>query len=402
MRRRVVVTGAGVVTSIGAGREAFWDALAAMRSGAERIVVEGIGDLVAFPAPADDAEERFGRKEARRMDRAGRLAATAAALALEDAGDLALPGTRVGSATGSAHGGAETIHEAYRAFFERGPDRISPFSIPLGLPNSAAGAVARAHRLYGPSTSIGTACAAGSDAIGTALRVIRDGSADAMVAGGADAALTPFVVAGYRKLGALSPGRGAPEAVCRPFDRARDGFVIGEGAGFLVLEEREHALARGARVLAELAGYGQSCDAGHLTDPDDTGAGPARAIRAALADAGVRPEQIAYVNAHATSTPAGDVAELRALAAAGLASAPVSSTKALHGHCLGAAGGVEAVAALMALVRGVLPAGANLDDPEVDATVDLVVSPRAADAEAVLSNSFGFGGHNAALIFRRG
>jgi 3-oxoacyl-[acyl-carrier-protein] synthase II len=401
MRRRVVVTGAGVVTSIGVGREEFWDALAAMRSGAERIEVEGVGAIVAFPAPADGVEERFGRKEARRMDHAGRLGVAAAALALDDAGDLGLQRTRVGAAVGSAHGGAETIHEAYRAFFERGPDRVSPFSIPLGLPNSAASAVARTHRLHGPSFSIGTACAAGSDAIGSALRAIRDGSADAMVAGGADAALTPFVIAGYRKLGALSPGHREPAAVSRPFDRARDGFVMGDGAGFLILEEREHALARGARVLAELAGYGQSCDAGHLTDPDETGAGPARAISIALADAGLAPAQIGYVNAHATSTPAGDIAELRALAAAGLANAPVSSTKSVHGHCLGAAGGVEAVAALMAVVRGVLPAGANLDDPEDDPPVDLVATPRAATCEAVLSNSFGFGGHNAALVFRR-
>jgi len=223
-----------------------------------------------------------------------------------------------------------------------------------------------------------------------------------MVAGGSEAPITPFVVAGYRKLGALSPGLGDPRTLSRPFDRARDGFVVGEGAGILVLEERDRAIARGARILAEVAGFGQTCDAGHLTDPDETGAGPARAVRLALEDAGLGPSDIGYVNAHATSTPAGDIAELRALAAAGLSGVPISSTKALHGHALGAAGGIEAVAALMALVRGVLPGGGNLDDPETDPPADLITSPRRADVDAVVSNSFGFGGHNAAVVFRRG
>jgi 3-oxoacyl-[acyl-carrier-protein] synthase II len=401
MRRRVVVTGAGVLSPIGTGREALWDGLEAMRSGASRIELEGFGSIVAFMAPADGAEERFGKKAARRMDRAGRLAAVTAAMALEDAGDLGLEPHQIGTAIGSAHGGAETMHEAYETFFLRGSDRLSPFAIPLGLPNTAASAVARENGLRGPSTSIGTACAAGSDAIGAALRLIRDGSAEAMVAGGAEAAVTPFVIAGYRKLGALSPGAGDPTLVSRPFDRTRDGFVMGEGAGMLVLEERERALARGANILAEVAGFGQSCDAGHLTDPDETGSGPARAVRLALADAGLGPEQIGYVNAHATSTPAGDIAELRALAAAGLQAAPISSTKSLHGHALGAAGGIEAVAALMAFGRDVLPAGANINDPETDPPADLIRTPRAARIDALLSNSFGFGGHNAALVFTR-
>lgn len=395
------MSGASVISPIGTGREALWDALQAMRSGAGRIELEGFGSIVAFMAPPDGAEERFGKKAARRMDRAGRLAAVTAALALEDAGDLQLEPHQIGTAIGSAHGGAETLHDAYETFFLRGSDRLSPFAIPLSLPNTAASAVARENNLLGPSTSIGTACAAGSDAIGAAYRLIRDGSAEAMVAGGAEAAVTAFVIAGYRKLGALSPGNGDPKLVSRPFDRARDGFVMGEGSGILVLEEREHALARGARILAEVAGYGQSCDAGHLTDPDETGSGPARAVRLALADAGLEPAQIGYVNAHATSTPAGDIAELRALAAAGLSHAPISSTKSLHGHALGAAGGLEAVAALMAFGRDVLPAGANVDDPEPDPAADIIRSPRPARIDALVSNSFGFGGHNAALVFKR-
>ena len=395
------MSGASVISPIGTGREALWDALQAMRSGAGRIELEGFGSIVAFMAPPDGAEERFGKKAARRMDRAGRLAAVTAALALEDAGDLQLEPHQIGTAIGSAHGGAETLHDAYETFFLRGSDRLSPFAIPLSLPNTAASAVARENNLLGPSTSIGTACAAGSDAIGAAYRLIRDGSAEAMVAGGAEAAVTAFVIAGYRKLGALSPGNGDPKLVSRPFDRARDGFVMGEGSGILVLEERGHALARGARILAEVAGYGQSCDAGHLTDPDETGSGPARAVRLALADAGLEPAQIGYVNAHATSTPAGDIAELRALAAAGLSHAPISSTKSLHGHALGAAGGLEAVAALMAFGRDVLPAGANVDDPEPDPAADIIRSPRPARIDALVSNSFGFGGHNAALVFKR-
>ena len=390
-----------MISPIGNGREELWDSLQAMRSGASRIELPGFGSMVAFMSPPDGAEERFGRKAARRMDRAGRLAAVSAAMALEDAGDLGLESRDIGTAIGSAHGGAETLHEAYETFYLRGADRLSPFAIPLSLPNTAASAVARENNLHGPSTSIGTACAAGSDAIGAAFRLIRDGFAEAMVAGGAEAAITPFVIAGYRKLGALSAGDGDPTRVSRPFDRARDGFVMGEGSGILVLEERERALARGARILAEVAGYGQSCDAGHLTDPDESGAGPARAVRLAIADAGLEPAAIGYVNAHATSTPAGDIAELRALAAAGLAHAPISSTKSLHGHALGAAGGVEAVAALMAFARDVLPAGANIDDPEPEPVADLVTTPRSVRIDALVSNSFGFGGHNAALVFKR-
>ncbi len=401
MGRRVVITGASVVCSLGTGRDAFWDALTGMRSGARRVEVDGVGEIVAFPAPETDAEERFGRRDARRMDRVGRLAAVTAALALEEAGDLGLDRGRFGTAVGCAHGGADTLHEAYTAFFERGADRVSPFAIPLGLPNSAASATARSHDLRGPSAAMATACAAGTDAIGFAFQAIRDGRADAMVAGGAEAAISPLIVAGYKKLGALSPGAGDPAAASRPFDRRRDGFVLGEGSGMLVLEARDLAIARGAPVLAELCGYGQSCDAAHLTDPDETGAGPATAIVAALADAGVAAGDVGYVNAHATSTSAGDLAELRAIAAAGLSGAAVSSTKGLHGHTLGAAGAIEAVACLMALVRGVIPAGANLDDPEPEPALDLVRQPRSEPVEVAISNSFGFGGHNACIVLRR-
>jgi 3-oxoacyl-[acyl-carrier-protein] synthase II len=336
------------------------------------------------------------------MDRCGQLAAAAGRQALEDAGELGLPPGRVGASVGSAHGGAATLYDAYQAYHERGADRVSPFAIPLSLTNVAASATARMNGLRGPSAAPCTACAAGADAIGAALALIRDDRADAMVAGGADAPLSPVIVSGYRSLGALASTKREAAAASRPFDAGRDGFVMAEGAGLLVLEEREHALRRGARIYAELAGYGSSCDAAHLTDPDETGEGPAVAIRQALTDAGIGPEAIGYVNAHATSTHAGDAAEARAIAAAGLTRAAVSSTKAMHGHTMGAAGGVEAIAALMPLVRGLVPPGINLESADPDGIVDLVgAEPRRIDTDATLSNSFGFGGHNAAIVLRR-
>jgi 3-oxoacyl-[acyl-carrier-protein] synthase II len=403
VRRRVVITGAGVVSSVGSGVQGFWDGLLEERSTASWIDVDGVGRVAAFVVPEeeDDARERFGQREARRMDRSGRLGAIAASLALEDAGDLGAEPERVGVSMGSVHGGAETLLEAHRALFERGADRVGPLAIPLSLANHPCAATARALGLKGPSAAPATACAAGSDAIGVALSMIREGRADAMVAGGADAPLSPLVVAGYLRVGALTRGEPLAERASRPFDRTRDGFVIGEGAGVLVLEERERALARGARIYAELAGYGSSCDAGHPTDPDATGEGPARAMRAALGDAGMEPDDIGYLNAHATSTLAGDTAEARAIERAGLAGAAVSSTKSAHGHALGGAGGVEAVATLLAFARDTLPATVNLDDPETEVPLDHVLTARPARVGAALSNSFGFGGHNACLAFAR-
>jgi 3-oxoacyl-[acyl-carrier-protein] synthase II len=402
VRRRVVITGAGIVSPIGAGVAAFWDALCDGRTGAGRVDLEGVGEINAFPVTeGEDARERFGVKDARRMDRSGRLAAVAAALAIDDAGPLGLDAERVGISIGSVHGGAETLLEAHRTFLERGPDRVTPLAIPSSLANHPCAAAARALALRGPSAAPATACAAGADAIGTAVSLIREGRAEAMVAGGADAPISPLVIAGYIKVGALSTEDAPAETASRPFDRARHGFVMGEGAGVVLLEERERALARGARIYAELAGYGTTCDADHPTDPDATGAGPARAMRIALDDAGLTAGDVGYVNAHATSTIAGDVAEARALQRAGLGEAAVSSTKSAHGHALGGAGGVEAVATLMAFARDTLPATLNLDDPDPEAPFDHVLEPRAARVSAALSNSFGFGGHNACLVFTR-
>lgn len=401
MSRRVVVTGLGVASPFGVSLDAFWDGVVDGRSGARTFEAEAFGPVAAVSVDgADDAVARFGARDARRMSRAGRLAAVAAADALEDAGLGDAPHDGIGLSLGCVHGGAEAWFAGHDTLRERGADRMSPLTVPLGLTNSPAAGAARVLGLTGPSLAVTTACAAASDAIGQALAAVRSGRADVVVAGGAEAPLSPLVIGGYAALGALSRGRDAAGASC-PFDAGRDGFVIAEGAGVIVLEAEEHARARGARVYGELAGYGSSCDAGHLTDPDPTGAGPARAIAQAMADAGIAAGDVDYVNAHATSTPVGDVAEARALVAAGLGACPVSSTKGALGHTLGAAGGVEAVACLLALTRGMVPPTANLRTPDPAVEVDLVREARPAALRVVMSTSFGFGGHNAVLAFRR-
>ena len=335
------------------------------------------------------------------MDRAGLLAVVAASQALADAGSPSIDPRRIGAVIANVHGGADTIHRSYAEFFRRGADRVSPFTIPLGLTNAPVAAVARILGLRGPSSTVATACAAGTDAIGLAVSLIRSGAADAMLAGGAEAPISPFIVAAYSQLGALSTSGRPPEEASRPFDRARDGFVIGEGAGIVYLEERERALDRGARILAEVVGYASNCDAGHLTQPDETGEGPAAAIKLAMADGHVAPASVGYLNAHATSTPLGDLAEARAITLAGLGSAAISSTKALHGHTLGASGGIEAIAALMPLVRDQLPPSWNLESSDIDCPLDYITTPRRATVNTTASNSFGFGGHNAVLVLER-
>jgi len=334
------------------------------------------------------------------MDRVGKLATLASAAALSDAGQTGIAAERISAAIGCVHGGAQTLHEAAVTLATRGAERVSPLSIPLGLSNSAVAAVARTLDVRGPTSVAGTACAAGTDAIAAGVELVRSGRADLVLAGGAEAPLTPLVVTGYRQLGALSQTDRAPHEASRPFDAERDGFVIGEGAGIVVIEEREHALARGAAIYAEIVGHASTCDAGHLTDPDPAGTGAARAITLALADAQVDADEVGYVNAHATSTRAGDAAEARALAASGLVDVPVSATKAAHGHALGAAGGIEAVVTALALHHQTLPATLNLEHPDTDVPLAHVYTPRPAPIEIAISNSFGFGGHNACLVMR--
>lgn len=398
-----MITGLGIVSPLGAGATTFWDALLSGASGAQRISLERVGVITAYPVEGVDeaARAHFGQREIRRMDRVGRLAAIASAMALDDAGPHGVDPERIGASIGSIHGGAQTLFDAHETLVTRGADRVSPLTIPLGLTNSAVAAAARVLGIQGPTSVTGTACAAGSDAIGTGIGLIRDGRADIVIAGGAEAPLSPLVVAGYRQLGALSQSERPPSEASRPFDRERDGFVMAEGAGVLILEDRIRALARGARIYAEVVGYASTCDAGHLTDPDPAGAGAARAIRLALADAGVAAEAVGYVNAHATSTPSGDRAEAHALCAAGVGHAAVSSTKSAHGHALGAAGGIEAIVTALSLASQTLPATLNLNSPDPDVTLDHVLTPRPAAIEIAISNSFGFGGHNACIVMRK-
>jgi 3-oxoacyl-[acyl-carrier-protein] synthase II len=402
MTRRVVITGLGIVSPLGSSVDTFWKSLMSGASGARRVALDGIADVTAFPVDGvdDAARARFGQREIRRMDRVGRLATLAAAAALSDSGEHGVPAERIGAMVGCVHGGAQTLHDAEVTLATRGAERVSPLAIPLGLTNSAVAAVARTLDLRGPTGVTGTACAAGTDAVGAGVELIRSGRADLALAGGAEAPLAALLVTGYRQLGALSQTQRPPQEASRPFDTARDGFVMGEGAGILVLEERERALSRGATVYAEVVGHASTCDAGHLTDPDPEGTGAARVIALALADAHVAADAVGYINAHATSTRAGDAAEARALAAAGLTTTPVSATKAAHGHALGAAGGIEAVVTALALLHQTLPATLNLETPDAEISLAHVLVPRPAPIEIAISNSFGFGGHNACLVMR--
>ena len=399
-----MVTGIGIVSPLGSTADAFWSALLSGASGARRITVDGVPELTAFPVDgvAEAARDRFGQREARRMDRSGQLAALAAAAAVDDAGAHGVAPERTGAVIGCVHGGAQVMHEGAGTLATRGPERVSPLTIPLGLINAPVAAVARMLDVRGPAGVTATACAAGSDAIGAGLALIREGRAELVLAGGAEAPLAPLIVAGYRQLGALSTSdRARPRGLTARSMSTGDGFVIGEGAGVLVLEEREHARRPRARgSMRRSSATPAPCDAAHLTDPDPAGTGAARAIALALADGGVTAPEVGYVNAHATSTPAGDRAEARALAAAGLAATPVSATKSAHGHGLGAAGGIEAVVTALALAHQVLPATLNLDHPDPDPVLAHVRTPRPAAFEIAISNSFGFGGHNACLVMR--
>jgi 3-oxoacyl-[acyl-carrier-protein] synthase II len=345
-------------------------------------------------------------KEARRFDRVVLLALAAAREALAGAGLAgAADPERVGVALGSGIGGLATLEDSIAVLRERGPRRVSPFAIPMLIGNMPAGAIAIRHGLRGPNLGLVSACASGAHAIGEAARWIERGDADAMLAGGSEAANRPLALAGFAAMRALSTRNDTPTAASRPFDRARDGFVIAEGAALLVLEEEEHARARGARIRARLLGYGRGADAFHITQPEPSGRGAARCMQLALEDAGIAPAEVGWLNAHATGTPAGDASEARAVHAvfgSHAASLPVSATKSMTGHLLGAAGAVEAVLAIRALETGILPPTTNLDDPDPECALDHVAhKARACRVRVALSNSFGFGGTNASLLFGR-
>jgi 3-oxoacyl-[acyl-carrier-protein] synthase II len=403
-RRRVVVTGTGAVTPLGASVEETWQAMLAGRSGVAPIVAFDPSDLpVRFAAEVRhlDPDAHFGVRDARRLDRFAQLGLVAARQALAQSGlDVAAAPERVGVVFGSGLGGITTLVEQVGVLAARGPKRVSPFLVPMMMANMVTGQIAIETGARGPSSCPVTACAASATAIGEATDLIRLGRADAVVAGGAEAAVTPVCMAAFAQMKALSTRNEDPTAASRPFDAGRDGFVVGEGGGALVVEELEHARARGATVLAEVLGHGATSDAHHLTAPDPAGAGAAAAMRAALADAGLPAEAVDYVNAHGTSTVLNDRTEALAIRDVLGTAVAVSSTKSVTGHLLGAAGAVEAVACTRVLVTGLLPPTANLEHPDPDVGIDLVAGEaREVAARVVLSNSFGFGGHNVTLVF---
>ncbi len=408
--RRVVVTGMGVISPVGNSVREYWEALLAGTSGVAPITLfDAAGLPVRFAGEVKDfkPEDFMDRRTARRMDRFDQFFYAATSQALEDAGidygDDPEAGVRSGVVVGSGIGGLMSMQEGMDTMRTRGADRVSPYQVTRLIPNMAAGDVSIGFNLLGPVTCTVTACAASANAIGDAAEIIRRGAADLMVAGGAEAPICEFGVAAFAQARAVSTRNDDPQGACRPFDATRDGFIMAEGAGSLILEEREHALARGAHIYAEVLGYGMSSDAYHITLPRPGGIGAARAMQAALDDAGIPPTQVDYINAHGTSTPANDVTETAAIKLVfgdHAKQVAVSSTKSMTGHLLGGAGAIESIASILALRDGVLPPTINYQTPDPECDLDYVPNePRKQDVSIVMSNSFGFGGHNAVLIF---
>ena len=409
-RRRVVITGLGAVSPLGNDVETSWQRLLAGESGAGEITqFDHDGYKVHFACEVKDFDPTtwIDRKEARRMDRFTHLILAAARQAVADSElEIETEAHRIGAAVATGIGGLQSFQECHDVLVRRGPDRVNPFSIPAIIPNLGAGWVSIELGTRGPLLTESTACAASNMAIGDGLDAIRLGRADVMLCGGAEAPVTKIGTAGFAAMRATSRRNDDPKGASRPFDGERDGFVMAEGAAMIVLEELEHAKARGARIYAELLGYGVSSDASHVSDPDPTGANPARAMRMAFADAGIEAEDVGYVNAHGTSTPAGDLGETRVLKIAlGKEKAyrtPVSSTKGATGHPLGAAGAVEAVFTVLALHHSVLPPTINQTTPDADCDLDYIPNrARREPVEIAVSNAFGFGGHNTCIVLGR-
>ena len=410
MNKRVVITGLGLVTPLGNDVPSTWEAVVSGRSGVgpiTRFDASEFDTRIAGEVKQFDAEALFGRREARRMDRFTQYAMAASGQALQDAG---LPVTednahRIGAVIGSGIGGIAAVLDQADVLRTRGPRRVSPFLVPMMLSDTAPGQVAIRYGLKGPNFSVVSACATGANAIGEAAEVIRRGAADAIVAGATEAGIVPVVTAGFIAMQAVSSQNDEPQRASRPFDAKRDGFVMAEGAGVVVLESAEHAAARGARQYAELAGYGATADAYHVTAPDQTGDGFVRAMQAALDQAQMDPDQINYLNAHGTSTPlndSGETAAIKTVFGDYAYRMPVSSTKSMTGHLLGAAGAVETVFSVLALREGIMPPTINYEFPDPECDLDYVPNhARKAKIKAVMSNSFGFGGHNACLIVKR-
>ena len=408
--QRVVVTGLGAITPIGNDVSSYWEGLSTARNGVAGITLfDASRHACRFAAEVKDFDPSgwLEPKESKRWDRFCQFGVIAAKQAVAHAG-LTIDESnqhRVGTAIGSGVGGLLMMETQAHVLKDRGPDRVSPFCVPMMIPNMATGLTAIALGAKGPSSAVATACAAGSNAIGDAYRLIQLGLADVMVAGGAESAITPLGVAGFASAKALSFRNDDPTTASRPFDAERNGFVIGEGAGVIVLESFEHAQARGAQILAEVVGYGMTCDAHHITSPTPGGGGGAEAMRLALKDARLEPEAVDYVNAHGTSTQANDSNETSAIKSAlgdWAYQIPVSSTKSMTGHLLGGSGGIEAVAAVLAIEHNLVPPTINYQNPDPACDLDVVPNQaREHTVNVVLSNSFGFGGHNVCLAFRR-
>jgi 3-oxoacyl-[acyl-carrier-protein] synthase II len=409
-KRRVVITGVGAVTPVGNTAEEFWQALMEGRSGIgpiTRFDTTGFDTRIAGELKGFDPLKYIDKKDDRKFDPFLKYAVASAAMAVEDAALKTdrVEATRFGVLVGSGIGGLETLLDNYEALRTKGPDRVSPFLIPMLIVNMASGAISMRLGAKGPNTAVVTACATGNHAIGDAAKIIQRGDADVMIAGGAEAIIIPLAIAGFSQMKAMSTRNDDPAHASRPFDAERDGFVCGEGAGIMVLESLEHASRRGARIYAEIVGYGMTGDAHHMTAPDPEGDGAARAMSAALRDAGLDPSAVGYINAHGTSTPYNDKFETLAIKrvfgehAHTLA---VSSTKSMTGHLLGAAGGIEAIATTFAIHRGMLPPTINYEKPDPDCDLDYVPNhARQQEVEVALSNAFGFGGTNATLAFRK-
>jgi 3-oxoacyl-[acyl-carrier-protein] synthase II len=406
--RRVVVTGIGMVSPVGLDAASTWAGVVAGRSGVGKISHFDASDYpvrIAAEVEGFDPVEVFGRRRAKHLDRVSQLALVAAGEAVAQSGLVSsLDGERIGTVWGTGIGGIQSLEDGLDVLNARGPDWVNPYVLPMMIPNMVAGNVAMEWGLRGYSNCTVTACSASASALGESLDLIRAGRVDAVVCGGAEAPITKVGVSGFAAMKALSTRNDDPEGASRPFDAGRDGFVTGEGAAALILEERAGALARGAPILAELVGFGATCDAYHMTQPHPEADGAVRAMRAALADAGIDPGDVGYVNAHGTSTPPNDRIETLALKRVFSDKVPpVSSTKSVTGHTLGAAGALEAALCVQALNAQLLPPTINQEQPDPDCDLDYVANrARPATFDVALTNSFGFGGHNASLLFRRG
>ena len=410
MKKRVVITGLGAVTPVGIGKDEFWQALLAGKSGVGKITrfdASQYTTQIAGEVKDFDPTLYIDKKEAKRMDRCTQFAVAASKMAFEDSGiDLENEDrARIGTMIGTGIGGMDTLHDQFQNLFDKGPGRVSPFFIPMMIGNMVAGQTSITFGLQGPCSCVVTACATGTNAIGDAFKVIQRGDADVMVAGGTEAAISPIAVAGFCSMKALSTNNDEPEKASRPFDKNRNGFVMGEGAGVVILESLEHALNRNATIYAEVIGYGSNADAYHITAPAPEGAQAAKCMAMALRDAGIEPNEVDYINAHGTSTSMNDKNEtlaIKSLFGAHAYELAVSSTKSMTGHLLGASGGIECIATTLTLFNDIIPPTINYETP--DEGMDLDYVPNIARKQVVnvaLSNSFGFGGHNATILLKK-